>query len=70
MLECNIIFERYEIKKGDFMLKIKLEKIIFENVKVECSLVFIVNKDFDYVWVKNKELLEIFKYEGEGVFLD
>lgn len=52
------------------MLKIKLEKIIFENVKVECSLVFIVNKDFDYVWVKNKELLEIFKYEGEGVFLD
>lgn len=58
------------MKKGDFMLKIKLEKIIFENVKVECSLVFIINKDFDYVWVKNKKLLEIFKYEGEGVFLD
>ncbi|AFJ81755.1 leucyl aminopeptidase [Helicobacter pylori XZ274] len=52
------------------MLKIKLEKTTFENAKAECSLVFIINKDFDHAWVKNKKLLETFKYEGEGVFLD
>ncbi|MFP5953452.1 leucyl aminopeptidase [Helicobacter pylori] len=52
------------------MLKIKLEKTTFENAKAECGLVFIINKDFSHAWVKNKELLETFKYEGEGVFLD
>lgn len=46
------------------MLKIKLEKTTFENAKAECSLVFIINKDFSHAWVKNKELLETFKYEG------
>ena len=53
------------------MLKIKLEKTTFENAKAECSLVFIINKDFSHAWVKNKELLETFKYRSaKRVFLD
>ncbi|AFI05314.1 leucyl aminopeptidase [Helicobacter cetorum] len=52
------------------MLEIKLENTAFENTQAESSLVFVINKDFNHTWIKNKELLETFKYEGEGSFLD
>ncbi|WP_104713936.1 leucyl aminopeptidase [Helicobacter cetorum] len=52
------------------MLHIKLESTTFEQAHADVSLVFIFNKDLEHAWVKNKEVLKAFDYEGEGTFLD
>ncbi len=44
--------------------EIKNEK--FENIKSDIKIVFIVNKNFDHKWVKDKESLNFLNFKGES----
>ncbi len=44
--------------------EIKNEK--FEDIKSDIKIVFIVNKNFDHKWVKDKESLDFLNFKGES----
>ncbi|WP_163498879.1 leucyl aminopeptidase [Helicobacter suis] len=50
------------------MLTLKLEQASLEQIQADVSIVFVVEKDLSVAVDKNT--LETFHYEGEGVFLD